>query len=213
MANTTGVILLETVPLLSDDAAALTADILPKPFWEPAFILRTPLDVGGGSVPPLAADADIWTVLLASETNMDAFVFYPLALTAQFRSTTPFPVFWELEASYAINPPYRDTVIDGSVWHPVQLSSPRQVWDGTNELTVQSAAPVMAGYPPNPVVSTGGASTTLNSIGGFSFVVQTWNTTIQAAMGLHIDARWLAFPRSVERSAGYWTPSRYFKGA
>jgi len=209
MADTTTVILLESTPLLSSDAAGLAADILPKALWEPSFILQTRQP--SSSAIPINADGDIWRVLLASTTPMKAFVFYPLALTATFVGTLTFPVFWETAASYSIDPPIKNTVPRNDVWKPVTMPAVKPIFDGSAVLFTQTCLPSFAGFPPRPVVNDQDVGTTNNSLAGFQFTTQTYDATIDAAMSLSIDARWLAFPRTVARNTGYWMPALFYK--
>jgi hypothetical protein len=43
--------------------------------------------------------------------------------------------------------------------------------------------------------------------------VKTWDATAAAQASIRIDARWLAFPRPITRSAGFYTPRLFFKPA
>jgi len=199
VANATTIALLQQFPLTTKDAAGLRADIQPAIEFQPAFVLRR--DPDDTINIPISASGDFWQVLLAPKGPMPDYAFYPIGLTASFVASTFAAAFWRLEANYSINSPFeRDWT-----WKAFDLATQRGIFNGTTTPGTQSATPVLAGFPPAPIIAD--SSVILrNALGGFQFRVDTFDATTAAAMTLNIDARWLAFPRSATRNAAFYMP-------
>ncbi len=216
MADATEVVILEPFFLTTADAAALEADVEPRAFFQPNFVLRSAFGDGSGITIPIAADGDLWRVLFAPPNSMPHTVFYPISLTCQFVSlgaATFAATFWETAAGYTINAPNTQVGPRDWVWNSFDLDARRLLFNGTSVESYQSGNPPFNGFPPPPVLATGTppVSSIDNAIAGFMFTVQTFNETARAAMRLHVDARFLAFPRSVTRNAGWYAPRLTFK--
>lgn len=210
MANTTTIVLLEPEPLITTDAAALTAAVFPRAEFQPSFILRTNPETAVNI--PIAANGDRWRVLLAPPSAMPDYSFYPIAMTTSFLGGTTQDFsgsFWNANGFFTIDPPIgRDFV-----WKNMVLGTTLNIYNGTLTRTIQPSVPVFSGFPPAPVTATDPDVILNNSIGGFQFIVSTFVEIERAAMRLYIDARWLAFPRSVTKNAAYYVPRLYFKVA
>ncbi len=181
---------------------------MPQTLWEPAKLLETTigsgLSVSGSS---LAANGDIWEVLLAPPSAMPDYIFYPIALTATLFSAphdVAFASFWNTACGVAINPSYQKSF----VWDHF-VAEPPMVGYSTTEFNYQSLNPPFHGHPIRPAAADG-ATVTINALGGFQLTIDTWDAGVAATTTLFIDARWLAFPRAVARSSGFYVPRLYF---
>jgi hypothetical protein len=199
-------------PLTSSDAAGLLADTMPRQLWEPAQLLETQWEVGtaGASVPgPIGAANDIWLVRIQPPSAMPGYVFYPICLRACLINDAldagfAGPLFNSL-AAYTLDPPRQRHW----VWQRFTGSTPRTGYDGAGQYYFQDYAPTFRGYPPRPM-SLSSSSVSANALAGFQFAVQVWNAPAAANTELHIEARFLAFPQSALRSAGFYVPRLYF---
>ncbi len=206
MSDDTETVFLDYFPLITEDAAALTSDIMPEGPWQPKMVLRTDptelLDLGASGI---AADGDIWRIMLAAPSAMPDTMFYPIAMTASIVGLNT--VFWEDAALYAIAPPVGVVPLQHA-WRSFTLDSVRTVWNGGVVENIQTAAPVFQGFPPTTVEA---IETGISAIGGLQFICQTFDAGQAAAQFLSIDARWLGFPRSLARSAGFYMPRLFYK--
>ncbi len=215
MANVTDIVLARPTPLVTADAAGLEADILPRGFFQPNFVLRTDFTVG--LTPALAAAGDRWRVLVAPPGSMPDHTFYIVALTCRFIGVSGedqfLDTFWSKNAAYCISSPFDTNGARNWVWDAFTLNGTVSIFDGTNLFSFQSGNPPFNGFPPSPVIADAPAPVTSidNALAGFNFVVGTFDAADQADMRLHVDARFLAFPRSALRSAGFYSPRMTFK--
>ncbi len=207
MANSTSTIFLDTTPLTTSDASGLTATIISQALWQPSFVLRSdPSDLLPASGTALAAAGDHWRIMIAAPSAMPDFSFYPIALTASFVGLNV--AFWNADALYTIVPPVGVAPLQHA-WRSFSLDARREVFNGAVSANIQTAAPDFQGYPPSPVAA---VETGISAIGGLSFVVGTFQAAEKADINLSVDARWLAFPRSAVRNAGFYMPRLFYKG-
>jgi|SaaInl4_135m_RNA_FD_contig_21_297283_length_1318_multi_8_in_0_out_0_3 hypothetical protein len=212
MSDATSIQLLRPRPLLTADAAALLADVAPQAAWQPTHVLEIPTDTTSSSVSgtSLASAGDVWRILLAPPSAMANSVFYPVALRATFLcgDVVGFDDFFELTAGFAIEKPEARSW----AWDTVDMKAPQVGYDGSSTFKWQNINPEFHAYPVTPATADG-ASTSANALGGFMLTVKTWDATAAAQASIRIDARWLAFPRPITRSAGFYTPRLFFKPA
>lgn len=210
MSNTTTEIELLPRPLVAADKAGLLADLVPREFWEPTFLLETrPDEEFPASATTLAAAPDHWRLLVHPPSAMRDLVFYPLALSAtfvDFPQDAGFATFWEIGGGVAISPP----ALRNHAWYPFDLEVSRDGFNTIGAFNYQAGLPSFRGFPIRPVRATG-ANPTDNALGGFIFRVKTFDATTKSQMHVVIDGRWLGFPQSVLRSAGFYLPGLYFK--
>ncbi len=205
MADATDTIFTEATPLITGDAAALDADIIPQAFFQPSFVLRTDPRALTAANAGLAASGDVWRIMIAAPTSMPGYTFLPLALTASFALGTIASAFWSLSALYSIVPPVGTEPLRHA-WRSFQLDSARTVFNGADNVRYQTASPELQGWPPSPVVAT----TAISALGGFQFTVGTFDAGELAAIVLSVDARWLAFPIGVLRNSAFYTSRQLF---
>ena len=207
MSNSTSVALLAPRPLRSSDAAALRADIVPRAFWEPSFLLERDFsDDIAGSATGLTTTDDVWEIVLSPPSDMPNYIFYLIAMRAVVHSgggvAADFDAFFDTAAGFSIGP----EVAADFAWDAVDMSSMRSIIGGN----FKAVNPIFHGFPATPVSARTGAVGT-NALGGFAFTVGTFNAAALAALVVNIDARWLAFPEAVVRSAGFYNPRMFFK--
>lgn len=206
MADETSQAILIPRPLISADAAALTADIIPRTFWEATFVLQRDFSIAIESAGTLSADDDIWTILLSPPSPMPNYVFYPIAMRAVLKMTRfslGTYLLWKDEACFSVdmrgNTEYTFDAVD--------LAAQRD----TDGFTLQQINPDFHAYPPVPGIARETAIAD-NALAGFALQIKTFDQTAMDATDLHIDCRFLAFPEAVTRSAGFYLPRQYFKG-
>ncbi len=205
MASDTDTVFLDPRPLVTSDGAALLAGVAAREAWQPSFVVRTnPSTLLPLSATNIAAAGDVYRIMLAPPSAMPDYLFYPISLNASWVGLNV--AFWDLEALYSIVAPVGPQPLQHA-WRSFELDSLRKVYNGAVTVDFQSAAPKFQGFPPSPVAA---IQTGISAIGGFQFVVQTFQAAEKAALNLSIDARWLAFPRAVERSAGFYMPRMFF---
>ncbi len=208
MADDTEIQFLDVSPLITSDAAALQADIEPKGLWQPTKVLRTnPATLIDLSASTIAAAGDVWRIMISAPSAMPDTIFYPIALSFSFVGLNV--AFWEDLALYSISPPV-GTVPLQHAWRSFQLDTRRSVFNGATTVNIQTGAPEFEGFPPSTVEA---IETTVSTIGGLQFTVQTFQAAEKAAIKLSVDARWLGFPRALQRSAGFYMPRMFFKPA
>lgn len=208
MGDVTTTVMMKTSTLVTEDAGGLLADIDAKPFWQPSLVIRTdPTELILGTSAALTADGDIWRIMLALPAPMPDHTFYPIALTAAIVGVAIPTTFFELNALYTIVPPVGVEPLQHA-WRSFSLDAARSVWNGAIVEGIQTAAPDFQGFPPSPVAS---AETGIAAIGGLQFVVDTFAALELADLTLSIDARWLGFPRSIVRSAGFYANRMFFR--
>lgn len=208
MGDVTTTLFMKTTTLVTEDAGGLTADIDAKPFWQPSLVVRTdPEELILGSSAALTADGDVWRIMLALPAPMPDHTFYPIALTAAFVNTAVPSTFFEPLALYSIVPPVGVIPLQHA-WRSFTMDLQRTVFNGGTNVGIQTSAPDFQGFPPSPVAS---AETGIAAIGGLQFTVDTFSAGELAMLTLSIDARWLGFPRSIVRSAGFYANRMFIR--
>jgi len=212
VGNSTTILVLKLRPLQVSDAAGLEASILPKDLWQPTQIAESNFQaqslISGTS---LSADGDIWRILFSPPSATPDTVWYPIGLKISIMSgsasivVADFDALFELSALFAIENPFENR---GS-WHDFTLFAPTVGYDGT-EFVLYTGAPAFSAYPPR-------LSTALSSVpaedalGGVQLTVKTWNGTAAALSFVHVDVRYLGYPRPSLLSGGLYTPRTFFK--
>ncbi len=208
MANDTEIQFLQVQALITDDAAALQADIVPQGLWQPTKVLRTDptllIDLGASTI---AAAGDVWRIMISAPSAMPDTIFYPVALSFSFVGS--FGPFWQTNFLYSITPPV-GTVPLQHAWRLSTLSPRGVVFNGAAVTGIQTGAPAFEGFPPSTVEA---VETTVSTIGGLQFSVDTFVQAEKDDIQLSVDARWLGFPRALQRSAGFYMPRMFFKPA
>ncbi len=208
MADATETIFLEASPLTTTDASGLTSDILSKLSFQPNYVLRSdPSVLVALSSTVLSADNDVFRVMLAVPSSMPDVTFYPIALSVAFTGEVAGTGFWDTPALYSIVAPV-GTVPLQHAWRSFDLDALRTVFNGGVTVGYQTGAPVFQSFPPSPVAA---VETAISAIGGFQFTISTFAAADLAAMNMSIDARWLTFPRSAVRNAGFYAQRMFFK--
>ncbi len=208
MADDTDTVFLESFALMTTDAAGLLSDVQAKPEFQPNLVLRTdPSILLPLSATSLAADGDVWRIMLAAPSRMPDAVFYPIAMTCAFSGEVTGTGFWEANALYSIVAPVGVVPLQHA-WRSFSLDTLRTVFNGATNVGYQTGSPVFQGFPPSPVAA---VETGISAIGGFQFTISTFDAPDLAAMNLSIDARWLVFPRSASRNAGFYAQRMFFK--
>ncbi len=208
MADVTETIFLQASPLTTTNAAGLLSDVQASSEFQPNFVLRSdPSTLIVLSTTALAADGDVLRVMLAAPSAMPDMTFYPIGLSAAFVGEVAGTGFWESEALYTIVAPV-GTVPLQHAWRSVTMDALTTVFNGAVAVGFQSVSPVFTSFPPSPVAA---VETGINAIGGLQFIISTFAAADLAAMSLSIDARWLAFPRSATRNAGFYGQRMFFK--
>ncbi len=198
-------------PLTVADAAGLEASVKPQ-LWAPSLIMETnfatPSTFGG-----LAADADILRLNVIPTSAMPNYVFYPIAMRYTFINTGPdstFGAFWEIGAAVAIEGIFDDGQDEPWKYYSFDLDGAFRGFHAGGEFFMQSGTPEFKGFPPKlPLADSSGPVE--NALGSALFTVKTFDATALSNMSLHVDARWLAFPRPVLKSAGFYQPRLWFK--
>ncbi len=208
MSSSTSTVFLDKVALTTTDAGGLLSDVIAKTEFQPNGVLRSDpsalIPLSGTS---LSADGDIMRIMLAAPSRMPDTVFYPVGLTAAFTGEVTGTGFFEAAALYSIVAPVGVVPLQHA-WRSFTMDTLRDVWNGAVKVGFQSAAPVFQSFPPSPVEA---VETGISAIGGLQFTVSTFDATDKAAMNLSIDARWLTFPRSAVRNAGWYSQRMFFK--
>jgi len=210
MGNATSLYIAHPSPLLSPDAAGVTADVLPHPEWQPSYLLKT--NLAYSTTPGAAgitANGDTWRILVTPPGNMQGMAFYPICLRANLWCHSDYMAglgnFFEPAVMYSIHDPSA-----AYVWDAVTSDGLVQTFDGTDINFVISVTPDMAGFPPRHGIAESGTNEG-NALAGFQFTVKTWSPTTAPQLNLTVDARFLGFPRSAVRSAGFYAARLGFK--
>lgn len=197
-------------PLTVSDAAGLTASIIPQ-MWAPTQILETDFSEGLDML-TLAADGDVWLIRIIPPSAMPSYVFYPIALKATLVNADAdalFDTLFELQGMAAIQSIFEDGVDTPWTYSSFTLDPPFRGFDVTGTFKLQSMEANFRGFPPKlPVSETVGP--TENALGALMLTVQTFDAATASSTTLHIDGRWLAFPRQVVKSAGFYQPRLWF---
>lgn len=209
MADDVEVLFLKQFPLTTTDAAGLEANIQSSLSFQPNFVLRSdPNELIDLSAGDLTTTGDVLVIQIAAPSAMPAYTFYPIALTASFVGEVAGTGFWETAALYSIVAPV-GTIPLVHAWRSFDMDAVRVVNDSLGTTSgFQSAAPVFQSFPPSPVAA---IETIISSLGGFQFTVDTFDAADKAAIKISVDARWLVFPRSAVRNAGFYQQRMFFK--
>ncbi len=208
MSDDTETIFLDLSPLTTSNAAGLKSNVQSKPSFQPEAVLRTnPSTLISLSGTSLAAAGDVLRIMLAAPSAMRDSTFYPIGLTAAFVGEVTGTGFWEANALYSIVAPVGVVPLQHA-WRSFSMDAIRTVFNGAVTVGFQSAAPTFQSFPPSPVEA---VETGISAIGGLQFVVSTFDAADLAAMTLSIDARWLVFPRTAVRNAGFYSQRMFFK--
>ncbi len=208
MANDTETIFLSAEPLTTTNAGGLLSDVVSSPAFQPSLVLRNnPSTLIALSGTLLSADGDVLRIMLAAPGAMPDVTFYPIGLSACFVGEVTGTGFWESEALYSIVAPVGVVPLQHA-WRSHAMDPITSVFNGSAVEGFQSFSPVFTSFPPSPVAA---VETGISAIGGLQFVVSTFDAPDLAAMSLSIDARWLAFPRSAVRNAGFYAQRMFFK--
>jgi len=199
---------LTTRPLTAFAAGALTADIVPRSFWQGVLLLEHdfsfPIESGGA----LTTAGDLWTILLRPPNEMAHYVFYPVALRATIllSDIAASVTLFENEASFSVDMRGQSNF----AWDAVDLTAIRTVIAAGVEKASLNINPIFHGFPPDPGIARDVVNTN-NSLAGINLKIDTFDATSMASVDLHIDCRFLAFPEAVVRSAGFYSARMFFK--
>ncbi len=198
-------------PLTTLDASGLKASIIPS-LWSPDQILETDFNVG---VPMtgLTLDGELWRISMIPPSAMPHYVFYPIAMRATLFNTDDdigFPALFELPGLVSIQGIFEGGVDTPWNFYNFAFDAAFSAFDPTGPYAIQSMVSPFEGFPPKlPVAETGAPVN--DALGALMLQVQTFNAVAAANTTLHIDARWLAFPRTALKSAGFYVPRQYFR--
>ncbi len=210
MADETSQALLLPRPLTASDAAGLEADIVPRALWEAALLLERNFSIAIESAGTLTTAGDNWRILLSPPSPMPNYVFYPIALRATI--TMPNAVaadtMWEPLALFSVDA-RGDNFFS---WDAVTLSGARQAFSGAGVVRIQNLNPVFHAFPPVPGTANNAALID-NALAAIGIQVDTFDQATLDGTDVHIDCRFLGFPESVVRSAGFYSPRQFFKVA
>jgi len=207
VGNATTLVVLNPRALVSGDAAGLLASIDASTLFQPSMLLETDFTTAIALSGTISGDADIWRVLFAPPSKIPNTVFYPIAFRMTMVSTkAAFTALWALPALFSV-----DKETDGShVYDDFTMGPYGIVFDGSGEVQFLSGNPVFHAYPTRPL-STVSDVIAENAVGALNLTIATFDATAAGDMALHVDARWLGFPRPVVRNAGFYTPRLFFK--
>lgn len=199
-------------PLTVGDAAGLEASVNPA-LWAPALILETDFNDAIPATGGLAADGDVWRISLIPPSAMPNYVFYPIALRATLVDTdsvAAFDALFDTTGMATNEGVFEDGAEAPWNYYEFTLSAAFQGFDATGDIKVQTMAMPFPGFPPKlPVAETG--SPINDALGAIMLRIQTFDATAILNTTLHVDGRWLAFPRTALRSAGFYVPRLYFR--
>lgn len=138
--------------------------------------------------------------------SMPDFVFLPLSLRANVvhnAATAAFSTLFEPQAAWMMH----ENPAPQSSWQIFTMPAPLvTILNGGTELFTLDCTPsALTGLPGRPQAG----STLLQ--GGLQLTIDTFDATAAANSFMQIDAEWLVFPESVQRSAGLYTPRLYYK--
>lgn len=201
--------ILDVRPLVTSDADALTAPIQVAPFYQPAFIAETALDLAGQTAMPtgLTDIADNWRVTFELASPMPGFVVYPFCFIGNLinlADAAGFANLFETRAVYSVSIAPGTASSEG--WQQFDMGDPFDI----NPITgrVQTIAPNLRGFPMRPR-SPGGGGFGIR-VGDMILTIQTPDVEATAATSLTLDFRLLLFPEAAAQNAGFYTPGLFF---
>lgn len=209
MADATSTIVLTPRPLVTTDAAALTASIEAKSGFQPAFIAETLVDEANETAMPtaLTADEDVWRIIFELSGPMPGYILYPYAFTGDLvmgGALTAFNTLFEDDAAFQIS--VNPLSASRSGWRAFTLGP--VLFGGPNNITNRDISPELKGFPVRARTAGGGGS--LVRVGELLLTVATADVTATAATSIDIDFRLLMFPEAAAENAGFYTPSLFF---
>ncbi len=212
MADKSSVIIAKPRPLTVADAAGLEASIVPS-LWAPGQILETDFNEPLAAVGGLAADGDVWRITIQPPSAMPTYVFYPIALRGTLvdtNATAQFDALFEDVGMASNEGVFEDLNEAPQNYYEFSLDASFQGFDNTGDFKIRTMAMPFPGFPPKlPLAETG--APVEDALGAIMLRVGTFSAVGIVDTSLHLDARWLAFPRSVLKSAGFYVPRLYFR--
>lgn len=200
-------------PLTVEDAAGLEASVIPS-LWAPTQILETNVDFGI-ALDDLDTDADIWRINVIPPSAMPDYVFYPICFRASLFNTTSaaaFATLFQQAAIVSISSIFNNLFDRPHNYYSFVGGAPYTGFDSTGEFDIQSFNPPFEGFPPRmPLAETDAPIN--DALGSLQVTCTTFDITVGSNTTMHVDARYLAFPRSVLKSAGFYVPRLWFKPA
>ncbi len=212
MADKSSVLILAPRPLTVTDAAGLEASITPK-LWAPVQILESDFNSPIAAVGDLAADGDVWRITIQTPSAMPGWVFYPIALRATLvdtNATTAFDLLFEDRGMASNEGVFEDAAESPQNYYEFTLGTVFQGFDFTGDFKLRTIAMPFPGFPPKLPLSETGAPIN-DALGAIMLRVGTFSAVGIVDTSLHVDARWLAFPRTALKSAGFYVPRLYFR--
>ncbi len=212
MADKSSVLLTTPRPLTVADAAGLTASVVPA-LWAPTQILETDLNTPLAAVGGLAADGDVWRITIETPSAMPSWVFYPIAMRATLvdtNSTAAFDALFEDTGMASNEGVFEDGAESPQNYFECTLGPVFQGFDFTGDFKIRTIPMPFPGFPPKLPLSETGAPIN-DALGAIMLRVGTFSAVGIVDTSLHVDARWLAFPRTALKSSGFYMPRLYFR--
>ncbi len=213
MADKSSVALLAPRPLTVADAAGLLASITPS-FWSPSQLLETDFNTPIAAVGGLAADGDVWRITLETPSAMPGWVFYPIALRATLvdtNSTSQFDTLFENIGMASNEGVFEDGSESPQNYFEFTVDPTFQGFDAGGDFKIRTMAMPFPGFPPKLPLSETGAPIN-DALGAIMLRVGTFSAVGIVDTSLHVDGRWLAFPRTALKSGGFYVPRLFFSG-
>lgn len=210
MANTQTAVPLTLRQLTSFDAAGLKADVTAQSVWQPTAILESDHTAFIALPAGITTAADIWRLeFQLPSVPTPAFAFYPIVCAAHLQDAgldAGFVNFWEAQATYQLRIAQNGSDRD---WNQdYTLGTPTVIMEGGGaEINSQAATPPELRGFPFPTVN----SPTDPAMGSFQFTVDTFDAGAAANMFAFVDVRWLVYPETAIRSAGFYAPQQWYR--
>jgi len=157
-------------------------------------------------------DADIWEVNFCLPGDFPDLTFLLVSmhgiLLCATAYSTEFNAMFSASCSYRVIPNH---VLGSLIWHPVELSGNRKMFDGNIFRRYKSVEPDLKGTPSRFRTPDDGGSgfAYLRALGSLQFVIGTYNSNAATSTYLYADARWLAYPRTAVDNAALYVPRQY----
>lgn len=195
-------------PLVTSDAAGLTAPIQAAPFYQPAFIAETGLEEANETPMPtgLTDPGNVWRIIFELASPMPGFVVYPYAFSGNLIHDTAgaFGALFENEFAYQLS--VAQLTASRAGWQTASMDEIRFL--GPIPIRIQAISPPLRGFPIRPRTPGGGGVGT--RVGELSLTIDTPDVTATANTSLDFDFRLLLFPEAARDNAGYYTPMLFF---
>ncbi len=212
MADKSSVLIATPRPLTVADAAGLEASVIPT-LWSPSQILETDFNTPLPAVGDLSADGDVWRITIQTPSAMPTYVFYPIALRGTLvdsNSTSQFDALFEDTGMASNEGVFEDGEETPHNYFEFTIAAAFQGFDFTGDFKLRTMTMPFPGFPPKLPLSETGAPIN-DALGALMLRVGTFSAVGIVDTSLHIDARWLAFPRSALKSSGFYLPRLYFR--